>query len=502
MGNKAAGVVFIADGDKVLLVKRADSGEWGLPGGGVEPGETPEQAAMRECLEELGYTFNSGDLIECARVDNPDGVTFTCYIKHSEEFEPTLNDEHTESMWATPGQLPQPLFMATGMLVEQALSGTGMDRADDPTSARRLDVNGWYEIKNNPLSKVGVYPYLGKWISKDLDPNKFYNVYRPAEELSDPATLESFKLLPWVDNHAMLGAVPGGVAAEQKGVGGVLGQEIYFKDDTVYGNLKLFSSSHGATIDNGKNELSLGYRCIFEYAPGAFKGQTYDYVQRRIRGNHVASVDNGRMGASISVLDHLDHFSITFDSKDLQTMPTPAATDDTKAAPPAAEPAKDMSLSDISAAIKALMPLMTQMQQLLASQATPTAAVVDAAQVEGAAPAAAPAAAGTPAMDASDVAFQMYRSINERDKMAGEIAATGVGVFDHTDMTPGEVVKYGIEKLGITAAPGGEKAALQGYLQAVAKQPKARVFQSDTNVGTGLDGSDEPAEFLQSVVEQ
>ncbi len=53
----AQGVV-IHDG-KVLLVKqKVKRGDivWNYPGGGVEPGETFEQACIREVLEETGYT--------------------------------------------------------------------------------------------------------------------------------------------------------------------------------------------------------------------------------------------------------------------------------------------------------------------------------------------------------------------------------------------------------------------------------------------------------------
>ena len=49
------GVVALDDAGRVLLVRRADDGTWGLPGGGVEPGEDWSGAARRECLEETGW---------------------------------------------------------------------------------------------------------------------------------------------------------------------------------------------------------------------------------------------------------------------------------------------------------------------------------------------------------------------------------------------------------------------------------------------------------------
>lgn len=49
------GVVAEDPSGDVLLLRRAGEGTWGLPGGGVHPGETWAQAALRECMEETGW---------------------------------------------------------------------------------------------------------------------------------------------------------------------------------------------------------------------------------------------------------------------------------------------------------------------------------------------------------------------------------------------------------------------------------------------------------------
>lgn len=49
------GVVFNEGRTEVLLVKRMDIPVWVLPGGGMDAGESPEEGALREVLEETGY---------------------------------------------------------------------------------------------------------------------------------------------------------------------------------------------------------------------------------------------------------------------------------------------------------------------------------------------------------------------------------------------------------------------------------------------------------------
>jgi len=119
---KCSGIIFITEGGKVLFLKRSaqgdHEGEWDFPGGKLEDGETPQNAAIRECKEEVGHKVK-GDLVEVNRTittvegddqnatSEVDFITYTNLIDY--EFIPLLNDEHTEFLWATLDALPSPL---------------------------------------------------------------------------------------------------------------------------------------------------------------------------------------------------------------------------------------------------------------------------------------------------------------------------------------------------------------------------------------------------------
>lgn len=180
-------------------------------------------------------------------------------------------------------------------------------------SNRETDINGYITIKKNPISKVGVFPYMGKNIDPALEPNKIYWVYRPAEELCKPETIESFKHIPIIDDHTMLGK--GQTPAERKGVDGVTGGNVIQEGEYLYADLHIYSDTLKRKIDqSGKKDLSIGYRVgQWEPANGLFNGQPYDFIQRGLRGNHVALVQEGRSGKDVSVMDH----TITYDHMDI-----------------------------------------------------------------------------------------------------------------------------------------------------------------------------------------
>jgi len=142
---KAAGVLYVYGDTKesghVLLIKRAEGGDfpghWGIPGGKLELNETFKSAATRESLEEVYYV--PSDLAEISRMDNGALEYVTFLSKSPEMFIPSLNEEHTEYVWAPIRSLPAPLHPGVAQVIGNYLAGVS---ASD-SSARAPDLFRW-----------------------------------------------------------------------------------------------------------------------------------------------------------------------------------------------------------------------------------------------------------------------------------------------------------------------------------------------------------------------
>jgi 8-oxo-dGTP pyrophosphatase MutT (NUDIX family) len=112
--KNGVGVIFYArdTGRHLFLLRSAKSpGEWGLPGGKSERGETLKDTLRRECLEEIGYWPEDIKLFPIEQFTSADNkfVYHTFYSMVDEEFIPKLNHEHIGFAWVNKDNYPKPL---------------------------------------------------------------------------------------------------------------------------------------------------------------------------------------------------------------------------------------------------------------------------------------------------------------------------------------------------------------------------------------------------------
>jgi ADP-ribose pyrophosphatase YjhB (NUDIX family) len=55
--------IFDESGQKLLLTRRSDNGQWCLPGGGMDAGESASEACIREVREETGLRVSISRLV-------------------------------------------------------------------------------------------------------------------------------------------------------------------------------------------------------------------------------------------------------------------------------------------------------------------------------------------------------------------------------------------------------------------------------------------------------
>ena len=102
---------LIWDGDRFMICQRpankARALLWEFVGGKLEPGETKEEALVRECREELAVTVSVGDAYMDVTHDYPDLlVHLTLFHASIAEGEPQML-EHNDIKWITPKEIWQ-----------------------------------------------------------------------------------------------------------------------------------------------------------------------------------------------------------------------------------------------------------------------------------------------------------------------------------------------------------------------------------------------------------
>lgn len=151
--KSVAGVLFSPDRTSILLIKRRDVPVWVLPGGGIDPGESPEEAVVREILEETGFTVKMdrlvGDYIPINRLTKRTHL-YECVILDGS---PTIGSETRDIRFFPLDKLPllPPPYLEW---IQDAYP------RNLPIQKRLVSVNYWTLIKNFILHPTLVIRFL------------------------------------------------------------------------------------------------------------------------------------------------------------------------------------------------------------------------------------------------------------------------------------------------------------------------------------------------------
>ncbi|MCR4690889.1 MAG: NUDIX hydrolase [Lachnospiraceae bacterium] len=114
------GILIENEKGQLLLQKRSDNGQWCIPGGALEVGETYEEAACREIREEVGieaqdlslYGLYSGD-DRLIRYPNEDVVYSLAVIFYTTSYTGSISNEDSEVLehrFFSKEEIPEDLF--------------------------------------------------------------------------------------------------------------------------------------------------------------------------------------------------------------------------------------------------------------------------------------------------------------------------------------------------------------------------------------------------------
>ncbi|WP_055478084.1 NUDIX hydrolase [Sphaerimonospora mesophila] len=130
-------VVVTNDAGDLLMIRRSDNGNWAVPGGAIDLGESLPQAAVRETLEETGILCEITGLVG-TYTDPKHVILYTSNGEARQEFsivltaraisgEPTPSSESTEVRWVPRDQVEGlPMDRSMALRIGHYLAGSGL----------------------------------------------------------------------------------------------------------------------------------------------------------------------------------------------------------------------------------------------------------------------------------------------------------------------------------------------------------------------------------------
>ena len=127
------GIGLVGRAGSYLIRRRPEgqtmSGRWEFPGGKCEPGESPEVATARECLEEIGVEVEVGGLVRRVVHRYPHGLIELNFYRGSTRCEPLADSGF---IWVPAGELASYDFPGANDEVVALLAREAADPAASP----------------------------------------------------------------------------------------------------------------------------------------------------------------------------------------------------------------------------------------------------------------------------------------------------------------------------------------------------------------------------------
>lgn len=138
------------------------------------------------------------------------------------------------------------------------------------------------------VTRTGIFKYVDNQGNIRLE-------LRHPEDVLEEDSLESLKQIPITVEHPTV--LVDSTNAKNLSVG-LTGETVKVDGENIKTTVTITALDGINAVDNGKEELSLGYTLDLEEEEGVYNGQLYTHRQKNIRYNHLAIVERGRAGAN------------------------------------------------------------------------------------------------------------------------------------------------------------------------------------------------------------